>query len=66
MYVNRQELMAVLLGALEEELPEKNQKERIVIAEAVVDALDGPILAVVEEDEDEVDDSEDDSYEMDE
>ncbi len=66
MYVDRQELMAVLLGALEEELPEKNQKERIVIAEAVVDALDGPILTVVEEDEDEEDDSQDASYEMDE
>lgn len=63
MYVKRQDLMNVLTGALEEELADKTAKERIAIAEVILEALDGPVLAVVDEDEDEVDGNEE-SYEM--
>ena len=52
MYASRKELEAALYDVLQEELPEKNRKERLIIAEAIIATLDGEFLDIVEDDED--------------
>ncbi len=65
MYASRKELEAALYDVLEEELPEKNRKERLLIAEAIIATLDGEFLDIVEdndEDEDFTDEEEADEF----
>jgi hypothetical protein len=57
--------MDVLLEPLEEELPEKTKKERISIAESIVEALDGTILNVEDAPDEAEDEDESESYERD-
>ncbi len=69
MYASRKELEAALYDVLEEELPEKNRKERLLIAEAIIATLDGEFLDIVEdndEDEDFTDEEEAEADEFDE
>ncbi len=69
MYASRKELEAALYDVLEEELPEKNRKERLLIAEAIIATLDGEFLDIVEdqdEDEEVIEDEELSSDEYDE
>lgn len=69
MYASRKELEAALYDVLQEELPEKNRKERLIIAEAIIATLDGEFLDIVEdqdEDEEVIEDEELSSDEYDE
>lgn len=66
MYASRKELEAALYDVLQEELPEKNRKERLIIAEAIIATLDGEFLDIVEDDvddEEELTDDEDEDEE---